>query len=302
MISVFLSILPVFLLIVTGYVAKKMFIQSEDFWSCSDKLVYYIFFPCLLVLQIGSAEFDVGTASTGLLIALLATIFVGFTTFLYKQFLTPDGDLFTSVFQGGIRYNSYIFIASSEALFGASGVALSGVFIAVMIVSTNIASVIVMNQYGDGAKKNIFSVCYKTLTNPLIIGALVGIILNFLNLSISGAILHFMQYLSTAATPLSLMSVGAGLILALDNQKKIAISYAIFSKLIVLPVVAVSLVHLFDLKGIVASITLLYCAVPCAGNAYILSRQMGGDTVAMASIITWGTLLSSFTMPIFMVI
>ena len=48
------------------------------------------------------------------------------------------------------------------------------------------------------------------------------------------------------------------------------------------------------------AITVLYCAVPCASNAYILSRQMGGDSDSMASIITWGTIISSISITIFM--
>ncbi len=44
-----------------------------------------------------------------------------------------------------------------------------------------------------------------------------------------------------------------------------------------------------------ANITILYSTVPYAGNAYILARQMGGDHEAMASIITWTTLLSIIT-------
>jgi predicted permease len=43
---------------------------------------------------------------------------------------------------------------------------------------------------------------------------------------------------------------------------------------------------------------LLYCALPTAPNAYIMARQMGGDTRLMATLITVQTLLSALTVPL----
>ncbi|WP_416398882.1 AEC family transporter [Allohahella sp. A8] len=301
MTNIFLSIAPIFALIALGFAAKRYFISSDEFWSASDKLVYYLFFPSLLILEIGHADFESVAAGSGLMVAILATSAIAVTVFLYKFILSPDDELFTSVFQGGVRYNSYIFIASSQALFGAEGAALSGLFIASMIIFTNVISVIVLNLYGKGSKKGLGSVAYNTATNPLIVGAVIGVALNLSGIHIEdGAVYGLMRYLGSAATPLSLMSVGAGLLFVLDRNKKIAISYSIFAKLIMLPALAISLISMLDLSGLAASVALLYCAVPCAGNAYILSRQMGGDSVAMASIITWGTVISFLTIPVFM--
>jgi hypothetical protein len=44
MLNVFLSVLPIFLLIIAGYAAKNYFMPEEVFWKAADKLVYYIFF------------------------------------------------------------------------------------------------------------------------------------------------------------------------------------------------------------------------------------------------------------------
>ena len=298
MIHSFFAILPIFLLIVLGYITKKIFIKNEEFWVCSDKLVYYIFFPSLLILKLSSANFEATKSFIGLLIATVSTGLVALIIFVYKWSFVPSNKLFTSVFQGAIRYNSYIFIALSESLFGTSGIAISAIYIAFMIILTNIFSIIVMNKYGTSSKKSVITIVQKTLTNPLIIGALIGVLINVFNISFSQKeIFHFMSYLSSAATPLSLMSVGAGLLFILDKKKIMAISCSIIAKLLILPILAFILIDLLDINGLVASVTLLYCAVPCAGNAYILSRQMGGDSTAMAAIITWGTLLSVLTIP-----
>ncbi|MFC0179043.1 AEC family transporter [Thorsellia kenyensis] len=120
------------------------------------------------------------------------------------------------------------------------------------------------------------------------------------DIGINGPVYDYMHYLGSAASPLSLMSVGAGLILTMNRSYLFAISYAVCLKLILLPLITFCLLLTFDITGTYASIALLYSCVPCAGNAYILSRQMGGDSHAMAAIITWGTLISVLSIPMIM--
>ena len=295
------NIAPIVLLILSGFVIKSYVVTAEDFWKATDKLVYYIFFPALLLVNIGTAEFDIGLAFSGLATAVMSTAFVAAAIFIYKYISAMENKRFSSVFQGSVRYNSYIFIALSSNYFGDAGAALSGIFVGVMIIFTNVISVIILNIYGQGGKMNVQDIAFKTLANPLIAGALLGVGLN-----ISGISLHtlfiadYLYYLGTAAMPLSLLSIGAGLIFSFDRTKTLAISAAVFAKLILLPACAVVILSFLPLPLTIKAVTVLYCAVPCASNAYILSRQMGGDSDVMASVITWGTLLSPFSIYIFM--
>ncbi|HEJ7931198.1 AEC family transporter [Serratia marcescens] len=295
MLNVFLSILPIFLLIVLGYLSKLYVKDVAVFWGFSDKFVYYLFFPALLILDISEADFSGADSFYPVVATIVSTLAIALIIFVGKLFFNTSADLFTSIFQGGVRYNSYVFIALSQSLFGSEGVALSGFFVAYMIILTNIMSVLVMNHYGTGSKKSLSGALLALTKNPLIIGALFGVLMNLCNLHITGALKQLFVYLSNAATPLSLMSVGAGLIVSMHIRKLVSISYATVLKLVAMPLITIALVQYFGATGVPASIAILYSAVPCAGNAYILARQMGGDHEAMASIITWTTLLSVIT-------
>ena len=99
---------------------------------------------------------------------------------------------------------------------------------------------------------------------------------------------------------MSLLSVGAGLSLVMHWTKLTATIYAAVLKLLALPFATFFLLSFFAVDGMAAHIALLYAAVPCAGNSYILARQMGGDAQAMASIITWTTLISALTISLWM--
>ncbi|QZX80817.1 AEC family transporter [Metapseudomonas otitidis] len=294
MINVFFSILPIFLLILTGFISKKTTRNSEAFWELSDKFVYYLFFPALLILDLSSTSFNPDQTITPILSTLLATLIIAIAAFSLKSLLRLENKLFTSVFQGGTRYNSYVFIALSQSLFGSEGVALSGIFVAYMIIATNIISVLVLNKYGSNKKDNL-SIFKSLAKNPLIIAAATGCILSSLDITISNPTRAYMTYLANAATPLSLMSVGAGLLITLETKKLIAIGHTIILKLVAMPILTFLFLKLLNASGAIAGIAMLYASMPTAGNAYILARQMGGDAESMASIITWTTVTSIVT-------
>lgn len=299
MMTVFLAILPIFLLILIGYVVKNYFLPDDHFWKTADKLVYYLFLPSLLLHDISNAHFASANISSGLMATIGSTLLVAALILLGQRVLPVKDDLLTSIFQGGVRYNSYIFIALSELLFGNAGVALSGIFIAYMIVITNVISVIVMNHYGSGSKKGLKSMAIRLVQDPLILAALFGLLLNFLNIHLVGELGQLMKYLGNAAMPWSLMSVGAGLVLFINYQKIIAVIYSIGLKLFLMPIITILLLKMAGASGASANVAMLYASVPCAGNAYILARQMGGDAEAMASIITWLTLVSALSITLF---
>ncbi|HIW06927.1 MAG TPA: AEC family transporter, partial [Candidatus Ignatzschineria merdigallinarum] len=194
------------------------------------------------------------------------------------------------------------FLALSQSLFGSAGIVIAGVFMAYMIIVINILSISVLNVYGSNqsGKKSFGGIIIALFKNPLIIGVLIGIFANLLNITITGPFKQWMLYLGNTATPLSLMSVGAGLILVMDRQKTSGVCLALILKLLITPLFTIIFLTLFNISGLPAGIALLFATMPSAGNAYILSRQMGGDSDAMASMITWSTLLSIITIPMIM--
>lgn len=300
MLHTFLSVLPIFCLVMTGFIAKRL-LPHTSLWQGIERLVYYLFFPVLLILEVSKANFSEGGLWAALMAPLIATLIIGIIIFISKYFFKIENRLFTSVFQGGTRYNSYVFIALSQSLFGQPGIILAGVFMAYMIILVNVLCISVLNVYGsNGHKKGMLSIVVALLKNPLIIGVVIGLCLNALNIEITGAVKHYLTYLGNTATPLSLMSVGAGLIIMMDAKKFASICYTLALKLCVMPLITVALLYAFGASGLAANIALLFATMPSAGNAYILARQMGGDSEAMASMITWSTLLSIVTIPIMM--
>ncbi|MEG7509358.1 hypothetical protein [Serratia marcescens] len=98
MLNVFLSILPIFLLIVLGYLSKLYVKDVAVFWGFSDKFVYYLFFPALLILDISEADFSGADSFYPVVATMVSTLAIALIIFVGKLFFNTSADLFTSIF------------------------------------------------------------------------------------------------------------------------------------------------------------------------------------------------------------
>ncbi len=291
------AIFPIFAAILVGVALKRYLITAGDIWVGIDRLTYYLLLPSLLIVEIYRADFSSGHAGTAVAVTLTATLGLSAILLLLRPVITQNTPLFTSIFQGSVRYNSYVLLAVADALYGAEGLALAIVFIAVMVIATNLLGVVVLSAFSSG-KSNAKRIIGGVVKNPIIIAAGAGAVLNVSNIHVPLPIENTAALFKTAALPLSLLSVGAGLRFILDKQALGAIALATTIKLAVLPVITGICLHLAGIDGMVLAMGVFYAGMPCAGNAYILARQLNGDPDAMASIITLETLLSAFSVAV----
>ncbi|MDG4720647.1 MULTISPECIES: AEC family transporter [Thalassospira] len=291
------AIFPIFAAILVGAALKRYLIKGSDIWAGIDRLTYYLLLPSLLIVEIYRADFSSGNAGKAVGITLAATLGLSAALLLLRPLITRDTPLFTSIFQGSVRYNSYVLLAVADALYGAEGLALAIVFVAVMVIATNMLGVVVLSAF-SGGKSSVSRIINGIVKNPIIIAAGAGAILNVSNIHVPLPIENTAALFKTAALPLSLLSVGAGLKFILSKKAIWAITLATTIKLAVLPLITGICLHLAGVDGMVLAMGVFYAGMPCAGNAYILARQLNGDPDAMASIITLETLLSAFSVAV----
>jgi len=301
MIAILVSLLPVILLIGLGYVFRRSGFPGDSFWYQVERLTYFVLFPALLVDSLARA--DLGPLAVGPMAAAMATatLLVSGLVVAARPLLDLDGPTFTSVFQGAIRFNTYVGIAAAAAIYGSAGLTLSAVAMAVLIPLVNVLSVIVLLRHGSVAAgegpaggRLLLSMVVQ---NPLILACLAGGLLNFAGglppLGIGEAI----HVLGAAALPLGLLAVGAGLDPAGINATRAPLLVSAVARLVVMPLAMLFGCYLFGVSGLTATIAVLFGALPGASTAYILARQLGGDAGLMANIITVTTLAAIVTMP-----
>lgn len=260
-----------------------------------DRLTYYVLFPALLVRELANTNlgpFDPLPMIGALMLALYTM--VGLVLVL-RPIVRLDGPSFTSIFQGALRFNSFIGLSTAAALYGPSGVALFALCVAVLVPQLNILSVAVLVRWGSRQVANWRQQFLLILQNPLIIACLIGIAFNVTNVGLPPIVGPVLDALGKAALPFGLMTVGAGLDLKVANDAKGQIALTCALKLVIFPVLIAGIFELMGIDGEPRAIAILWAALPTASSGYILARQLGGNAGLAAAVITATTLVAGLT-------
>ena len=299
--AVFAALVPVFLLIVAGVLARRWLIPDDVHWLGIERLVYYLLFPALLIDTLARADLGkVPVAEVGgaLLIAVLvmSALCLALRTPMMRM-LSIEGPAFTSVFQGSTRWQTFVALSVSAALYGEAGLALASVAAIAMIPVLNVLNVWVLARFAAPVPPRWRSVAKALAQNPLIWSCLVGIALNIEHVPIPGTVHTFADTLGRASLALGLLLVGAGLKTRGLFRPAAATWVAVVLKLVVMPAIAIVLARVFGTTGNNLAIVACCASVPAASSAYVLARQMGGDTELLAEILTVQTIIAVATMP-----
>jgi malonate transporter len=295
------ALLPVFLLIVLGFVLKRSLMRLETQWHGLERLTYYVLFPALLIQTLVKADLtSVPVAGVGgalLLSALLMSLLcLGLRPLLAK--FAVDGPAFTSIFQGATRWQTYVGLAVCGNLQGDAGLALASVAMVAIIPLVNVLSVSVLAHYASPEKQSVRAIAMTVVLNPLIWACAIGLAINVLHSPLPRIWHEVADALGRSSLGIGLLVTGAGLHLEGMFRPSLAALVAVFLKLILMPVLAVALALWFGVSGSSLVIVTACAAVPTSSSAYVLARQMGGDAPLLAQIITLQTILAAITMPI----
>ena len=297
MTAVLSALLPLFVLIALGYGARWIGWPGPKSWRVVEQLTYYILFPALLFSSLAGTSLAGGSVVA--LALALTTVATTALALLAQGPLLLSGPTFSSVIQGAIRPNTYVGVGAALAVWGDQGVALAAVGLATVIPIVNVIAVVGLLRYAPSeGSETRRSLILSLIRNPLIGACLAGLTVNAVGFELPDWLMGSMKMLGQASLPLGLLAVGAALQLAAIRNRWEAVAASCGLKLIVSPIIAALLLGLFGVHGTAFAVAVVYMAVPTSASAYILAAEMGGDSEAMAAIISASTILSAITLPL----
>ncbi|WP_417606607.1 AEC family transporter [Oceanimonas baumannii] len=289
---------PLFLLILTGVVLRLLRFPDPHFWASAERFIYFLLFPAMLISTLATADFS-QVAFTGM-ISLLTTLLLllAAALWLLRHRLEPDSASFSSLFQGALRFNTYVGLAGAAALYGDAGITAAAVAIAVMVPLVNILCVLMFVASDSRGDAGLWRALKALIRNPLLLACAAGIALNLSGIGLPGWSQDTLALAGRAALPLGLIAVGVALQPKALRGTGNAFWHACLIKFGVLPLLALLGGKLLGLGSMELGVVVLFAALPTATSAYILARQMGGNASLMAAIITGQTLLAMALLPL----
>ena len=290
------TLIPIFTLILLGYFFKRIKFPSTDFWPMADKFTYYVLMPSLLVYKVATSNIDLEQTLDLVTTALLSIVIVFFSLIVLNLFVKFNNKAFTSIMQGGIRFNTYVLLAFVDSVYGDKGLVLAAIVMAFVIPFINVLCISTFALYVRDGKFSFITFLKTLIKNPLIVACVIGGFINAGDIYLPVVVLKSLTILSSAALPVGLLSVGVGLEFKYLKSAKKELVVSVLAKLIYFPVVIYSVGMFFGLSSEMLAIAVIFGAMPTAVSGYILARELGGDTTLMASIITLQTLLCMLTL------
>jgi predicted permease len=293
-------------LIIVGYGLKRRALFGDDFWEPAERLTFYFLFPALLVSSIGGAEMA-GLKALPMAAAMISATLVMAGVLMAAARRRKDdtqGPAFVSLLQGAIRPNTYVGLAAAYALFGNAGLALAAAAIVAVIPLVNFISIIALLRWTGKAAGNHHGkpgwggAFVASLKNPIILACVLGALLNVTGLGLPPVVGPMLDILGSAALPLGLMAVGAGLDFGAVHERRATITRAVALKLAVMPGLTFAACWAYGVSGVPQTVAVMFAALPVAASSYVMTRQLGGDGPLMAGIITATTIAAGVTLPV----
>ncbi|WP_323960580.1 AEC family transporter [Arthrobacter sp. JZ12] len=300
-----------------GAAFRRRFIQSPDFWAGLEKLTYFVLLPSLLLTGLARADFARLEPGPIVLVLSASALFSSLLAYAVRRPAAgSDGPAFTSVFQGTVRFNTYIAVTTAAALFGSDGIAIAALGTAVLVPLVNLASTVALAHHGHHKPRGA-ALLRTVFFNPLILACVIGLALNLLGSipavgeslkapvpsAVVQLIASVLGMLGGAALPIGLICVGAGLhgrVFARESLRPVVA--AILLRFLPVPAATLGLCLALGFSGPAAVVCVVFQSLPTATSSYVFSRRLGGDAPLMAQITAAQTILSGAVLPAWILI
>lgn len=286
---------PDFSLILCGYLICRFTALNRPVWQQVERLVYFFLFPVLLFHSIVKSPLDLQAASSligaGLSLGVCA-IALSYSL-PYWPILGPRLDRrdHAASAQVGFRFNSFIALALAERIAGPQGLLMISVLIGVCVPLFNIGAVWPMARHGNTGFLR------ELVRNPLIIATGSGLIANLMGFHIPVWLDPSVSRIGAASLALGLLAAGAGMQLDTLKEGKLLSLSVLMVKHLLLPLIALGMVHLFQLGDVQSTILLAFSALPTASTCYVLAARMGYNGPYVAGLVTLSTLAGMLSLP-----
>ena len=289
--------IPVFLLMVLGLALRKIGWIDEVFASKMNKFVFRVPLPVLLFQDLATVDFyemwDGRFVLFCFAVTFLGIVIAGLLSLLLKN-RRIQGEFIQASYRSSAALLGIAFI---QNIYGSAGIA------PLMIIGSvplyNIMAVAVLSFFSPERKKLDAGTVKKTwkgiVTNPIIIGILIGMIWSLLRLPLPEIAAKTVSSIGATATPLGLMAMGASFDFRKALGQKGPALAASFLKLIgfcavFLPIAAAMG---FRQEKLVAILIMLGSATTV--SCYVMAKNMGHEGTLTSSVVMLTTLGSAFT-------
>ena len=290
-------ILPIFGLVFFGYLSGRAKWITEAGIEGLSSFVFTIAIPIMLFHSIASAELP-EQIPWNFIFAYYAMTLTLFGFCLASGRLSGLDVTEASVFAMSGVYSNVVLLGIPLVLTSFGDTATIPLFI---IVSTNAAIMFLPTTFfaelGRGNKDKLLLLPLQTVkvlaSNQIVLGIVLGLITNLLNMSLPGVIDKTAAFLGGAALPCAVFSIGASISRYKISGEILRISMALGIKNLAHPLLVwLACARLFHLEPTWTAVAVVLAACPTGINAYLFANRYQVIVASTATVVVLSTAVS----------
>ncbi len=308
------STIPIFLVMIVGWIIKKCQIIDDNFVRKANKYVFHVALPVLLYKDLSKADFVSQFDITFVLFCVLVTTIMFLGVWGLTELFMKEDTMKGAFVQASCRSSAAILgIAFIQNMYSDAGMAPLMILAAVPLF--NIFSVVILtfkaheevfnhsidntsyiNKKSNNNKKAMLQSCMNIVKNPIIIGIFIGFIASLAHIKLPVVFDKAVESIAQTATPMALICIGAGFEGRKAIKKIRPTLIAAFIKIIGLAVLFLPVAVWMGFRNQELVAILIMLASPTTVTAYIMAKNMYNDEVLTSSVVVVTTFLSSITL------
>ena len=291
---------PIFLVMVIGYILKQTGMLNDNFVTVANKFNFKVTLPFMLFKDISGVDikavFDIRYVLFCALVSTACFWLIWGAAKLFVREKSIRGAFVQASFRGSAAVMGLAFI---QNIYGES--AMGPLMIVSAVPLYNIFSVLVLIFEADEAaelnkREKIKQALVNIAKNPIIISILLGLVVGLLGIDFPMIVDKTVNSISQMATPLALITIGAGF----EGRKALAkmkpTMAAAMIKLVIQPLIFLPVAAAMGFTGEKIIAILIMLSSPTTPSCYIMAKSMHNDEVLTASVVVVTTLLGAVTL------
>lgn len=289
-------VFPLFVYLALGAGAHKLGYLEESAVNSVNKFAFKFLFSLNMFYNVISARDALGFDSVLIAVEFVSMFFLQLLLlFMLAPLLIKDKKRHSVFIQAGFRGNSILFaLPLVSSIYGQEAMGLAAVVVAILVPIYNVAAVLVLGTM-SGEKINGRKTARTLVTNPIICGAVVGLLFCFFKIDLPAMVNKPVKALCDMTTPLALVMLGANLRFTSFKNDLGDLIKTMIVRLVLSPMFFVGCCMILGLGKAATTIGFAIGGVPVAVSSYSMAQQMGGDGPFAAEAVALSTVLSLFT-------
>ena len=298
--------LPIVLMVCVGYFLKRIGMLDGTLAKAMNKLVFRVFLPTMLFLNMYKIESLARVNFTFVWYTLVATVVLFLIAIPSVMAMSPENDKRGALLQSVFRANyALVGIPLATSLFGEEGGIAATVLSAFIIPVFNSLAVIGLCIFSPDKKPSVKKVLLGIAKNPLIQSIALGFVALGIRAIFVRAGIQFrltdiqpvyktLTNLSSVATPLALLVLGAQFELSAIPQLKKHITFGVVARNLVVPLLGLGVAYLIGcFSGAeFATFVAVFCT-PVAVSSVPMAQEMDADVALAGQLVVWSTVFSA---------